>query len=85
MAQLDAPDCTYLEIAGLGEVDPDNVDMVLHGGLLPCQSEGAHPVEKIPNDDVATQDDKMHSDAKLVCLMESARNQNLGPTSGSLC
>ena len=54
MAQLDAPDCTYLEIAGLGEVDPDNVDMVLHGGLLPCQSEGAHPVEKIPNDDVAT-------------------------------
>ena len=54
MAQLDAPDCTYLEIAGLGEVDPDNVDLVLHGGLLPCQSEGAHPVEKIPNDDVAT-------------------------------
>ena len=43
-----SPSAPLVSTLCLGEVDPDNVDLVLHGGLLPCQSEGAHPVEKIP-------------------------------------
>ena len=65
----------HLEVARLGEVDVDDVDLVLHPGLLPCQTQSAHPVQDSHND-VAT-----HSDDNL---MESARNKNLGPTSGSL-
>ena len=45
-----------LEVAGLGEVDVDNVDLVLHPRLLPCQTQGAHPVQD-SHDDVATDEE----------------------------
>ena len=73
-----------LEVAGLGEVDVDNVDLVLHPRLLPCQTQGAHPFQDSHNDVATDEEFTMCILSWLFCLMESARNQNLGPTSGSL-